>query len=130
MVIHSGTSDRRVQYSRVGLEVKIYDTQAGVYVPLRALSLVLPLTLPYHTLPHPLPFLTIYPIALPSPTIPPISNSPLPYPTPSLPSTYSLPILYPLTLHYPTHNTLPYPLPPTLPTIQYSVPPNPYPPPA
>ena len=29
MVIHSGTSDRRVQYSRVGLEVKIYDTPAG-----------------------------------------------------------------------------------------------------
>ena len=28
MVIHSGTSDRRVQYSRVGLEVKIYDTPA------------------------------------------------------------------------------------------------------
>ena len=29
MVIHSGTSDRRVQYSRVGLEVKIYDTPAS-----------------------------------------------------------------------------------------------------
>ena len=29
MVFHSGTSDRRVQCSRVGLEVKIYDTPAG-----------------------------------------------------------------------------------------------------
>ena len=28
-MIHSGTSDRRVQYSRVGLEVKIYDTPPG-----------------------------------------------------------------------------------------------------
>ena len=36
----SVTSDHKVQCPRVGLEIKIYDTPAGVYMLLRALFLV------------------------------------------------------------------------------------------
>ena len=41
-VFLSVTSDRKVQCPRVGLEVKIYYSPAGVYVPLGALFLVFP----------------------------------------------------------------------------------------